>query len=505
MTVTKSHTPGVLSDLCAHRFEAPALRAPEDPGPVSYRELADAVDHLADRFASFGIREGDCVALALPPGPEFVEILLAIASLGAAAAPLNPAYSESEFAFYLDDLRPRALLLLQGELEAARSAARSRAGLIDVMLEPGRAPSLTALEPTGEASADRSLPDPDRTALLLHTSGTTSRPKQVPLLHRNLMASAASIARHYELTAADVSYCAMPLFHIHGLVASTFAQLAVGGLVIVPRRVGPARFWSQLEEHGVTWYSASPTLHQMVLERAPDRRPDGLRLRFARSCSSALSPDLSQRAETYLGVPMLEAYGMTEASHEMSANPLPPGRRHPGSVGVPTGAEIRVVDQQGASVPEGDVGEVVIRGPGVMAGYLANDAANAEAFHGAWFRTGDQGRFEDGYLTLTGRIKEIIIRGGENISPYEVEAVLLLHDAVMEAVAYGIPDQKYGQLVGAAIVPGVDTTEAEIVAHCARHLANFKVPSVVHIVESIPRTPTGKVQRPRMSAHFGEG
>jgi acyl-CoA synthetase (AMP-forming)/AMP-acid ligase II len=297
----------------------------------------------------------------------------------------------------------------------------------------------------------------------------------------------------------------MPLFHIHGLVASTFAQLAAGGTVIVPRRVGPARFWSQLQAHGVTWYSASPTLHQMVLERAPESRPNGVRLRFARSCSSALSPELAGRVEDYLGAPMLEAYGMTEASHEMAANPLPPARRHPGSVGVPTGAEIRVVDKRGKAVPAGAVGEVVIRGPGVMTGYLANATANAEAFYGEWFRTGDQGRFEDGYLILTGRIKEIIIRGGENISPHEVEAVLLLHDAVAEAVAYGIPDPKYGQLVGAAVVPGADTTEAELVAHCAGKLANFKVPSVIHLVESIPRTATGKVQRPRMSSHFGEG
>ena len=167
----------------------------------------------------------------------------------------------------------------------------------------------------------------------------------MPLRHRNLTASAYSIARHYALTPEDVSYCAMPLFHVHGLVASTFAQLAVGGTVVVPRRVGPARFWSQLREHGVTWYSASPTLHQMVLERAPERL-EGSRLRFARSCSSALAPELLERMEEYLGVPMLEAYGMTEASHEMAANPLPPARRLPGSVGIPTGVEIDIDRQE---------------------------------------------------------------------------------------------------------------------------------------------------------------
>ena len=369
-------------------------------------------------------------------------------------------------------------------------------------LAAGR-PATLVSEQAGEKPSTLSVGGPDDVALLLHTSGTTSRPKQVPLLHQNLVASARSIARHYLLTADDVSYCAMPLFHVHGLVASTFAQLAAGGTVIVPRRVGPARFWSQLRDHGVTWYSASPTLHQMVLERAPEKL-EGSRLRFARSCSSALEPELLARLEDYLGVPMLEAYGMTEASHEMAANPLPPGHRLPGSVGVPTGAEIEVVDDSGRPVPEGEVGEVVIRGPGVTSGYLANERANAESFRDGWFRTGDQGRFEDGYLVLTGRIKEIIIRGGENISPLEIEAVLKAHPAVAEAVAYGIPDAKYGQLVGAAVVPRAEVTEATVVAHCAALLAGFKVPSVVHVVESIPRTPTGKVQRPRMAAHFGE-
>jgi acyl-CoA synthetase (AMP-forming)/AMP-acid ligase II len=196
---------------------------------------------------------------------------------------------------------------------------------------------------------------------------------------------------------------------------------------------------------------------------------------------------------------------MTEASHEMSANPLPPRRRIAGSVGVATGVEIGIVDARGDGVAEGESGEVVIRGPGVMSGYLANERANAESFLGEWFRTGDQGRFAGRYLMLTGRIKEIIIRGGENISPLEVEAVLLLHEAVSEAVVYGIPDAKYGQVVGAAVVPRADVTDADLVSHCRQHLAGFKAPSVVHVVDSIPRTPTGKVQRPRMAAHFGEG
>ena len=494
---------GVLLQLLESRSDALALWAPGDSSGLSYGQLATVVDKLAEEFASVGVENGDRVALALPPGPEFIELLLAISSLGAAAAPLNPAYSEPEFSFYLEDLRPRALLLPHGELEAARRAAHADVTVIDVTFASGGPPILSA-EGGRAAEADIQPPTPDHVALLLHTSGTTSRPKQVPLLHRNLVASARAIARHYALSPDDVSYCAMPLFHVHGLVASTLAQLAGGGTVLAPRRVGPARFWSQLADCGATWYSASPTLHQMVVERAPTSRPDTLRLRFVRSCSSAMSPELAARIEEYLDVPLLEAYGMTEASHEMAANPLPPRKHVPGSVGVPTGAEIRIVDDQGAQVEDGFAGEVVIRGPGVMGGYLANEQANAESFRDGWFRTGDQGRFDDGYLTLVGRIKEFILRGGENVSPLEVEAVLLLHPALSDAVVYGIPDPKYGQLVGAAVVPTTELSDTDVMEHCKEHLAPFKIPSVVHVVDSIPRTPTGKVQRTRMPAHFGE-
>ncbi len=501
MAVTRGGS--VLTDLLDHDPDATALVAPEDPAVRTYVQLAATVDGLAGRLASLGVGHGDRVALAHPPGPEFVELLLAICALGAAAAPLNPSYGEPEFAFYLDDLRPRALLVPQGELEAARRAVAPEVIVVNVILASGRPPELSVPGHVA-GGASRVAPTPDDVALLLHTSGTTSRPKQVPLRHRNLMASASAIARHYELTADDVSFCAMPLFHVHGLVASTLAPLAAGGAVVAPRRVGAVRLWMQLVEHGATWYSASPTLHHMALERAPASAPDGLRLRFVRSCSSAMSSELAQRIEIYTRVPLLEAYGMTEASHEMAANPLPPRTRLFGTVGIPTGAEIRVVDEAGAEVADGQPGEVVIRGPGVTSGYLANDEANAEAFRDGWFRTGDQGRFDNGYLTLVGRLKEIIIRGGENISPLEVEGALVAHPAIGEAVAYGIADAKYGQLVAAAVIPTSEVSEAELLAHCKGLLAPFKVPSVLHVVDELPRTPTGKVQRRRMPPHFGE-
>jgi oxalate---CoA ligase len=342
-------------------------------------------------------------------------------------------------------------------------------------------------------------------ALLLHTSGTTSRPKQVPLLQRNLMSSARTIADFYALGTDDVSYCAMPLFHVHGLVASTFGALAGGGTVVVPRRFAPRAFWPQLRRYGVTWFSAGPTLHQTILERADAEGPPDT-LRFARSCSSALTPALMERAERILGVPMLEAYGMTEASHQMASNPLPPYDRKPGSVGVAAGSEIRIVDTRGNTMPVGSSGEVAIKGPGVTLGYLNNAQANADSFFDGWFRTGDRGVLDDeGYLRLEGRLKEMILRGGENISPYEIEEVLLKHPAVTDAICFGVDDEKYGERVGAAITLGGVATERELIEYCRERLAAFKVPEVIHVLDAIPRTATGKVQRKRVGETLSKG
>jgi acyl-CoA synthetase (AMP-forming)/AMP-acid ligase II len=340
--------------------------------------------------------------------------------------------------------------------------------------------------------------DADDVALLLHTSGTTSRPKQVPLLQRNIMASSRTVAEHYRLGSNDVSYCVMPLFHIHGLVASTFAALIAGGSVVVPRRVAPGRFWKQARAAGVTWLSAGPTIHQMLLEQQDQKGPPST-LRFVRSCSSALSPTLMKRAEENYGVPMLEAYGMTEASHQMSSNPLPPAPRPAGSVGVPTGTEIRIVDAAGNFLPDGEAGEVAIRGPGVTPGYLGNPEANTAAFFDGWFRTGDRGVLENGYLRLDGRLKELIIRGGENISPAEVEEVLKAHPAVADAACFGIPDEKYGEEVGAAVSLSGDADERALIDHCRERLTGVKVPKRLFLVPEVPRTATGKLQRRRIA------
>jgi len=478
----------------------PALVVPDDGQVLTYARMAAAIEALAQRLAGAGVRRGDRVALTLPNGPDFVLLLLAITALGAAAAPLNPAYTQAEFDFFLTDIAPRLFLIPASRpAAAADAAAGTQTPVLTVGPVGGGPPELLdAAGATVMPQRSFEAGSPDDVGVVLHTSGTTSRPMQVPLRQRNLMASVRTIAAHYRLGPGDVSFCVMPLFHIHGLVASAFAALSTGGTVIAPRRFTAHRFWPQAREHGATWLSAGPTLHQMILDRADEAGPPGT-LRFVRSCSSALSAALLERAEASYRVPMLEAYGMTEASHQMTSNPLPPAARVPGSVGVPTGTEVGVIDADGTLLPDGSPGEVVIRGPGVTDGYANNPAANAEAFTRGWFRTGDRGVLQGGYLTLHGRIKEMIIRGGENIAPAEIEQVLVSHPAVRDAVCFGVPDDKYGELVAAAVTLDQDAEARDLIDHCRQRLAAFKVPARIDIVPEIPRTSTGKPQRRRMA------
>jgi acyl-CoA synthetase (AMP-forming)/AMP-acid ligase II len=316
----------------------------------------------------------------------------------------------------------------------------------------------------------------------------------VPLRHRNLLASVANITATYELSADDVSMCVMPLFHVHGLMASTLSTFASGGTVVAPARFTPLGFWPVAKAARPTWYSASPTFHHLILMRAGAGRPEGgERFRFVRSCSSTLAPAFMAEMESRLGVPVLDAYGMTEASHQMASNPLPPAPRKPGTVGPGTGVEIRILDD----------GEVAIRGANVIDGYEGNPEANASSFIDGWFRTGDAGRMDaDGYLELVSRIKELINRGGEKIAPREIDEVLEAHPKVKEAVAFGIPHPAWGEEVAVAVVLNEPASEKELAAWCRERLAEFKVPRRFHIVEQIPRTATGKVQRRHVAGAF---
>jgi acyl-CoA synthetase (AMP-forming)/AMP-acid ligase II len=351
-------------------------------------------------------------------------------------------------------------------------------------------------------------PGPDDIALVLHTSGSTGRPKRVPLKHRNLAASVQNIAQTYQLTPDDIALNVMPLFHVHGLIASTLSTLFTGGSVVVPSRFNPLSFWRTVRDSKATWYSAVPTMHQLLLARVgkANERPAGAEsLRFIRSCSAPLPVEIAQRMEAVFGAPVLEAYGMTEASHQMASNPLPPAPHKFGAVGPGTGVRISIMDSEGRHLETGQQGEVVIQGPNVIEGYENNPDANKVSFTEGWFRTGDQGILDaEGYLRLVGRIKELINRGGEKIGPPEIDELLLTHPNVSAAVCFGVPHATLGEEVEAAVTLSETTTEAELLAYCRERLAEFKRPKKIYIVTEIPRTATGKIQRRAVAAAFAE-
>jgi len=493
--MTADATPTTLLGLLSTIPEdQTAIIQPEQNIRLSYGALKRQVEAVAEALAAAGVGRGDRIGLALPNGLPNVVTFLAASQAGT-AAPLNPAYKEDEFRFYLEDTNAKVLLLPPDGADEARRAAGDRVPILTVEMDADGTVKLSGV------SGRRAVTPPsvDDVALILHTSGSTGRPKRVPLSHANLSISARNVARSYALSKDDVSLCVMPLFHVHGLVASTLATLATGGTVVVPQKFSPLSFWRIARDHGATWYSAVPTIHQLLLARAEKgaARPAGAdKLRFIRSCSASLPPQVMHDLEAAFGAPVLEAYGMTEAAHQMASNPLPPAARLPGSVGRGTDVRISIMDPEGRHLPAGERGEVVIQGPNVVKGYENNPEANATSFTDGWFRTGDQGVLdENGYLTLTGRLKEMINRGGEKISPREIDEVLLGHPSVAEAVCFGTPHPTWGEEVAAAVVVREATTEADLLAYCKERLADYKRPKQIHVVEAIPRTATGKIQR----------
>lgn len=489
----------LLERNAATLCDRPALLEPGG-ATLSHSRLRDQVDDTVRALNALGIGRGDRVALVLPQGPELAAVFLGVAS-GATGAPLNPAYRAPEFEFYLKDLQARAVILQQGDETPARDVARSLGvPIIELQPERSRGAGCFLLSGASAAATRGGFAQPDEVALVLHTSGTTSRPKLVPLTHANLCCSARAVCRTLHLQPGDRCLNVMPLFHIHGLVAGVLATLTSGGSVICAPPFEASRFFAWLQGLQPTWYTAVPTMHRAILAQADSAPPpSGLRpLRFVRSSSAALPPAVLQELERVFGAPVIEAYGMTEAAHQMTSNPLPPGARKPGSVGPAAGPEVAVADEGGDLLSPGRTGEIVIRGANVTPGYEHNPVANATAFTSGWFRTGDQGYLDaDGYLFITGRLKEIINRGGEKVAPREIDEALLSHPGVQQAVAFATVHPTLGEDIAAAVVAkkGASLSEAGLREFTARLLPGFKVPSRIVIVEDIPKGATGKVQR----------
>ena len=496
--------------IASHAERGPGNIAIGAPGrePLTYGGLAAAVANVAADLHAMGFARPDRVALVLPNGPEMAVAFLAVAG-SMTCAPLNPGYRADDLAFALADLRVNAVIVGGGIGAAAVEAARRLSLTVIELLPAQDGPAglfRLRLDVRGSAARPRDS-GPDDVSLVLHTSGTTARPKIVPLTQRNLCRSADNIRHSLALDCTDICVNVMPLFHIHGLVGALLSSLAAGAGVVCTRGLDGRDFVASLCTSGATWYTAVPTMHQAILAAAANEpRPvAGGRLRFVRSASAALPRRVIADLGALFGVPVIEAYGMTEAAHQLASNPLARGAQKPGSVGLPTGAEIAVMTAAGPVAHHGVVGEIVVRGETVTRGYEANPQANHAAFVDGWLRTGDQGCFDaDGYLFLTARLKDLINRGGEKVAPGEVEEAMRHHAAVAQAVAFAIPHERLGEEVGAAVVlrPGAQATVGELRQAAADRLPYFKVPRRVAVIDRVPTGPTGKVDRAGLVATF---
>ncbi|WP_171117830.1 acyl--CoA ligase [Ruegeria sp. HKCCA5463] len=506
--------PHLVAELIAHNADtANAIGAPGRSW-LSYLGLREHCAKVKEDLHQIGVGRGDRVAIVLPNGPEMATAFISVAQV-ATTAPLNPAYTHEEYVFYLKDLKAKALLASENENGPAVKAARDLGiAILRACCDsshPAGQFSILSCDPIGEA--DTSAPGEDDVALILHTSGTTSRPKIVPLTQANIYASARNVASSLKLTIDDRCLSIMPLFHIHGLIAAVAATLGAGSQISCAPGFNALSFFSQVAEVDPTWYTAVPTMHQAILTRAARNQSiiDQSRLRFLRSSSASLPAPVMEELVATFDAPVIEAYGMTEAAHQMCCNPLPPQKQKSGSVGIAAGPEVRIADEtENVLIASRDVGEIVISGPNVTPGYESNPQANADNFFEAdgklWFRTGDQGSFdEENYLRLTGRLKELINRGGEKISPLEVDAVLLSHPDVAQAVCFAVPHEKLGEDIAAAVVlsEGAAIAGQEVRDFVGARLAKFKVPTSVVILEEIPKGATGKIQRIGLAAKLG--
>ena len=511
-----------LSSLISlHPKDAPAIGAPGRPW-LSYGGLQDLAQNVANALHDCNIGRGDRVAIVMPNGPEMATAFITVMQT-AVTAPLNPSYRQDEYEFYLQDLGAKAIILphdytgpaldaaiaVNLRILRAHSGTDADAGYFDLTPDSVGATSVE----TNDQQCDKNAPNENDVGLILHTSGTTSRPKIVPLLQSNLAASANNIMNTLALTPADRCLNIMPLFHIHGLLAAVSASLVAGASVCCTGGFDALRFFSVIKDVNPSWYTAVPTMHQAILSRA-DRNKDvitNLNLRFLRSSSASLPSQVMHELVDTFSAPVIESYGMTEAAHQMASNPLPPRPQKPGAVGVEAGPLVRIANEVENELLGADaIGEVVISGDNVTPGYENNPAANDASFFIAdgsrWFRTGDQGTFDkDGYLSLTGRLKEIINRGGEKVSPLEVDEVLMDHPAVAQVVTFALPHAKLGEEVACALVLKADqeATAQDIRAFAATRMADFKVPRKVVILDEIPKGATGKMQRIGLAEKLG--
>jgi oxalate---CoA ligase len=476
-----------------------------DENDITYGELNKYIGDTYKKLSYLKLNKEDRVAIVLGNGSAMACTFIAIAA-NFTSCPLNPSYTKEEFKFYYDDLKCKAVIIEENTSINAREAAKELNIKIINLKKQTISSSIILDIKIDENNEIEYLQESKKedVSMILHTSGTTSRPKMVPLSQKNLITSAKNISNTLNLNKNDKCLNIMPMFHIHGLIAAILAPIYQSGTIIAPPGFDALKFFRWLDEFKPTWYTAVPTMHQAILSRAP-RNIDIIRnnqLKFIRSSSASLPATVMKNLENTFNTYVIESYGMTEATHQMTSNPLPPQKRKAGSVGIAAGPEVALLSKDKILNNIKDnrniTGQIIIKGENVTNGYINNPKANEESYINGWFLTGDEGIFdEDGYLKITGRLKEIINRGGEKISPKEIDEILIEHENIQQAVAFSVPHEKLGEDLYAAVIlkENMKVSEEDLKIYCKKRLTQFKIPRKILIVDEIPKGATGKLQR----------
>ena len=480
------------------------LTSPETGASVSWSEAEERARSIACHLDYLGLSPGAAVAVASQNCIGSCLAFVGITYGGYLATPLNLVAGAKVLSYVIGHSGVGLILVSDDHralIEEAVAAVDRDIELIRLDTEAG--PDWPEAAPTPTPDSPRRLPTPDTPGLLMYTSGTTGNPKGVVLSHANLLAAGRNVVVGHDVTADDTALCVLPIYHINGLCVTVMGTLVAGAGLVMPYRFSVSTFWAVVKAHGVSWFSAVPTQFAFLLNDEADTVLDKDRLRFARSASAPLSPTVHRQFEERFGIPIIETMGLTETGAQILSNPMPPAVRKIGSPGLAVGNEIMIGDKDQRAVAAGETGEILVRGDNVMQGYLHQPEETAKTITAdGWLRTGDLGHMdEDGFVFVTGRIKELIIKGGENIAPREIDEVLMEHEAVLEAAAFAVACDTYGQRVEAGVrfKDGISATGEELHEHCVARIGRFKSPDRIHVLSDLPKGPSGKVQRLKLA------
>ena len=485
---------------CSNYGDRSWLISPETSHSVSFREVEETVFKIGQTLLDSGIKPGSSIAIASPNSTASCLMFMAIVSAGFVAVPLNLVAGTSILAYTIDHAEVQLIFVAEECRELINLAIKDKKNEINtVLLDPITGPDLNAIPKVdNKSSIEDKSPASNDVALLMYTSGTTGKPKGVMLTHANLLAAGRFISTGHEIDGKDKGLCVLPIYHINGLCVTVMGTIASASTLIIPNKFSVNSFWKIISDFRCSWFSAVPTQFSYILnnEEIPD---DISSLRFARSASAPLSPDIHRKFEERFKVPIIETMGLTETGSQITTNPMPPGIRKIGSPGMAYGNKIMIGDNHFNPLPAGETGEILVQGDNVMKGYFKQpDETKKTIVNDGWLRTGDLGYLdEDGYVFVSGRIKELIIKGGENIAPREIDEALLSHISILEAAAFAVPCKDYGERVEACIrfKEKHSADLIEIKSHCEEHVGKFKSPDKIHVLDDLPKGPSGKVQR----------